>query len=1581
MNINNIDFIRQTLHSRITRPQVTLAVYPDIQSGSTKPQISISSTTITVKYGSTQEQVLFVGKSVEQVAADINRTSIPVKCVALSSSLSLSSGDFIQTSGFLTIPDGFNVYDRLTDGGVAIRSTKWTVKYNDTAKIRLLPPYNDSYTLPWYPRISVGAFSQDYRGRKFNFYIPEYNLQTWSALYGMPFKDLKSAAVSVKDTNLLQLPRYPIHWNGDNLIFYNDGSPLSNFIIEDIDVNNGLVYIKPGSFPNGNITVDYTYLENNFIYPYLNINAHFNQNPSLIDKFVVFYLLPAEGTIAVKNNRTVYHKIADNLQEAIDSIEIENSDIPIAIIGAYAIQQVLSSDRVTILDTRVLGGGLVGEDLKSPVHIVDTVFTLNTDSKVKPIEDTYVDAKSFWDIGNYDGEPYPGAASVVIKVPDYLKDAHSSSTIKSKVSKFISAGVYPILDYYPDYTGYVDGFSDDISLLDNPNFSGNFSGIYGSYWVPSNRSIPSGTVLTYWEDQINSNVLVKSLDNKFYLESSPHTGYFQTYLKSSPNTIITWEERSVLGTGDKFSDWKTVRKIDDRAVTPGHLVKGYVGLYSPYENKQYRDVSIFSPYLRKDPDTFKSEIEQEVLTIMSGVAALAGPSGERPLVGSITNIVNGWTGVAQGYYGMPEQYIPVLKLAVESPELLTTGILSFVNNIVSGYSSGYDSSYISKYYNPANGSYSQISVNNPFTVTPHLTNLAYCLNYAKINLTGLYPTLYTDVKNILSKLYGSNIGQTYISPKYYLDGSSDPASFARYPLNIPAYLDVNPVFEDHRITELLPSIVLSIQGFPNYNSSSLTGYTGLMRLVTDTINTAVGRLPSSIYRQKYNSGDAVANSWYAPFDRYGEYLGTLSNDIINTYENLFSIYKANTKEPGYTGFSINYLIGYLDGLKTVLDHGYSGFFETISRGGILDKKVSKLLYAYGWYAHKALDAEGAIDNIANKLLSADYSGYHTLFIEGLRLYTKSIIREDGAIAEIDTVDQDHLPVEGTPPLEIFDSLKLNYIKENELGLLQGVFTNTTGQWSYNGYYPDSTLDTNLSGNFAPQLASKFIDMRKPFTGYAIDEWEPIYQDYSNVRGINFTPVYTEYLYLTPENLFSGAANTTSQWRFFRTGSTDTQLGYLRGMGFNSIRLFCALHMYEYHRLLGQTGDSNPFIQSYKEFLTLAKNNHIKVMPVLFDGTALCTNPVGEPYNFLYNWVSMPHSSYRTSAWYTATGQYYVRDIVVASTGYNNILMFDVANEMDPVAASGLIKSTIDGIKAITPDIPVTVGYAASVHRPGSFFTNWSLSYSGLDVVSYHPYGVFKEVFDSFTDLAKESANGKPLIITEFGGPTNAQLPQDVCLYAIATGVGYMFYNNVVAPPHFNQILNNLGGVIFYDGEIMNSKTVEEIQTHARRQRAPTGSFRSYTQKSNLEPYGFSPFLPTYSGRDFVSFFQTWHDQPLLNATPDAQKGRLYLFKKHHLNTCLTDLNFLVDGIYGFTGSYARNYFTSGEEVTITGTLATFALRDLLGASGIASSTPAWLYDTDYTPYTVIDWDAYDSLFSGMATTIYGFITGKNLTYI
>lgn len=1579
---NNIDFIRQVLQPRVTRPQMTLAIYPDIQSGSTKPQVSITSTSITVKYGSIQEQVLFVGKSVEQLAADINRTAVPVKCVALSNSLSLSSGDFIQTSGFITIPDSFSVYDRTIDNGVILRSAKWSIKYNDTAKIRILAPYNDSFMLPWYPRISIGAFTQEYKGRKFNFYIPEYNLQTWSTLYGMPFKDLKSASVSVKDTNLIQLPRYPIHWNGDNLIFYNDGSPISNFIIEDIDVNNGLVYIKPGSFPNGNITVDYTYLENSFVYPYLNINAHFSQNPSLIDKFVVFYLLPAEGTIAVKNNRTVYHKIADNLQEAIDSIEVENSDLPIAIIGAYSIQQVLSSDRVTILDTRVLGGGLVNDELKSPVHIIDTVFTLNNDNKKQPIEDIFDDAKSFWDIGNYDGEPYPGAASVVVKVPDYLQDKFTNANIKSKVSKFISAGVYPIIDYYRDYTGFVSDFSSDVSLLANQEFSDNFSGIYGSYWVPANRIVPSGTVLSYWNNDIESNTKVVSIDNKFYLESSPLTGFYQTYLKSSPRTIITWQERSILGTGDKYSDWNIVRHIDDREVTPGNLVKGTIGFYSPYEHKQYKDLNIFSPYLLQDTGVFRSNVEHEILSIMSGLKSLAGTSAEAPLVASITDIVNGYTGVGTPYYGMPSDYIAPLKLANDSPELLTTGIRSFVNAIISGYQSGFNSLYISNYYDPATNRYSSPAFGTTFTITPHLYALALCLNYAKYNLTGIYSNIYSDVKTALTAIYDTNINQTYITPDYYIGSDSAGLdALIRSTLNVPAYLDVNKVYEDHRITELLPSILLAVKGFPAYTTATISPYTGLLRLVTDTVNTAVSRLPGSLYSQKYNSGDPVARSWYAPFDRYGEYLGTLATDIINVYENMFSIYKENTREPNFTGLSINYLIGHLDNLKTVLDYGFSGFSETIKRGGILDRKIGKLIYAYGWYAHKATDAAGAIDSIANQLLTADYSGYHDLYVDSMKVYTKSLIREDGAIAEIDTVDQDHLPVEGTPPLEVFDTLRLRYEKENELGILQGVFTNTTGQWSYNGYYPISNLDSNLSGNFGPKIAEKLIDMRKPFTGYPIDEWEPIYQDYSNVRGTNFTPVYTEYLYLTPENAFSGAANTTSQWRFFQTGSTDIQLGFLRGMGLNTIRVFGSLHMYEYYRLLGLTGDANPFIQNYKSFLTLAQRNYIKVMPVIFDGTALCTNPVGEPFNYLYNWVSMPHSSYRTSAWYTATGQYYVRDFVAACTGFNNVLLFDIANEMDPNTASGLIKSTLDGVKAITTNIPTTVGYAASVNRPGSNFNNWSLSYSGLDVVTYHPYSIFKEVFDSFTDLAKESSAGKPILISEFGGPTTAQLPEDVCLYAIATGVGYMFYNNVVAPSHFNQILNSLGGVVFYDGEIMNAKTVQEIQTQAIRQRAPSGAFRSYVQKSNLEPFGFSPFLPTYSGRDLVNYFATWNSQPLLSGTDDSLKGRLYLFKKYHIGLALTDLNYLVDGIYGFTGAYARGYFNSSEETSITGMLGSYNLRDLLGASGIASSTPAWLYDAAYPAYTAIDWLAYDNLFSGMANTIYGYITGKNLTYI
>jgi len=499
--------------------------------------------------------------------------------------------------------------------------SRYTVKYDRLSNIKLLPPYSDSPGLPWRPVITDGAFTQQFRGRRYHFSIPEAGDQVWSLAYGRPFKDVFNAPVNVKGNGIIQLPRFPVHWTEDNMIFYSDGAPLSTSIIEDVDVYNGLVYTKQEFVPNDTLTVDYTYLEQNYIYPYLNVNAHFTHNPDLIDKFVVFYMLPVESLVASRTNRTVFHEVGDSLAGTIDSIEQLDVDLPVAIIGAYSIQQIIGSDRATILDTRVRGGGLRNPDgVESTVHTLDEVRT-NPDSRPEltpRIEEVYKDSARFYDLGKYDGEPYPGAAAVVLDVPDFLRTSLAEGQIREKASKFLAAGVYPVFEFSERTGEYIAGFSQNISMAHNLDFSGQYT---GSYWMPTELNIPSGSVMVEWPDRYEPALDFTGQDASTVLEVKAGSGFFQSYLKSSPDAVLEWEERSLVALSgnhtptNQFTSWEKKRFVDTRDVGDGQLAKGYLVAEAQHETKQFRDFAIFSPYRTDQTGNLLKDVSREMCLI------------------------------------------------------------------------------------------------------------------------------------------------------------------------------------------------------------------------------------------------------------------------------------------------------------------------------------------------------------------------------------------------------------------------------------------------------------------------------------------------------------------------------------------------------------------------------------------------------------------------------------------------------------------------------------------------------------------------------------------------------------------------------------------------------------------------------------------------------------------------------------------------------------------------------------------------------------------------------------------------------
>jgi hypothetical protein len=82
----------------------------------------------------------------------------------------------------------------------------------------------------------------------------------------------------------------------------------------------------------------------------------------------------------------------------------------------------------TITDARASGGGL------------------------SPQFQTIEEARNFFDLGYWDGKPYPIGGGLVIQLPKSLLDRMSRAEVQAKINAILPLGTLPVIRYY-DNTG------------------------------------------------------------------------------------------------------------------------------------------------------------------------------------------------------------------------------------------------------------------------------------------------------------------------------------------------------------------------------------------------------------------------------------------------------------------------------------------------------------------------------------------------------------------------------------------------------------------------------------------------------------------------------------------------------------------------------------------------------------------------------------------------------------------------------------------------------------------------------------------------------------------------------------------------------------------------------------------------------------------------------------------------------------------------------------------------------------------------------------------------------------------------
>ena len=452
------EFMRTIMHKHTSNPMPVIALTdPLYLTDETRYEITIDKTDgiffiLSHEESQSVHKINVTDKSITDIVDDLNSSPFRIVAKALGNAATLGKADGFLLSGS-TIPESFPVIDRSIDGGtVFIRATKWSVHYDKLTAIGLDNPSFDSVTKRWWPRITKGSFTTVNNGIRYEFGMPEYNSQAWSSIFGKPFVDVPGEVPIFLESSIIQVSSAPIL--AMNNILIRSVEESSNFFpaswIKDVDVYNGIIYLQDGIKIPDEIEVFYTYLEKSYVYKHINVNAHFKQNPYLMNKYVVFYARPISSSEGLTRSRGIYHQVGHTLDQAIYSIKAASASEPIAILGALAPRPIYDRSTMTLLDTRPYGGGLNENEL-GMAH-----------------EKKFNSAEYFTDIGRLEGIPYGGSASILLELPPELKEIMPVEEIQRRAKKFLAAGVYPIIRFDEDHyeKRLSPGTNVDISFFD-----------------------------------------------------------------------------------------------------------------------------------------------------------------------------------------------------------------------------------------------------------------------------------------------------------------------------------------------------------------------------------------------------------------------------------------------------------------------------------------------------------------------------------------------------------------------------------------------------------------------------------------------------------------------------------------------------------------------------------------------------------------------------------------------------------------------------------------------------------------------------------------------------------------------------------------------------------------------------------------------------------------------------------------------------------------------------------------------------------------------------------------------------------
>jgi len=360
-------------------------------------------------------QYVDVNGSLIQVVLSYARTMQPTEYAS-------AVGSYTIVGSLLTLPDP---------------GTYW-FRFTQLNGYQVMPMYSYLPNTPWYPRVRFGLLPPP----------PEWASQTF-----IPYAPwLLGTYVSgtVLDTHMIQFERQNIYNDPshlpDILIFDQSGAikyALDGYVqtvsstLDDPPFLKGTVYnwqrgqissLDP-TYSRVDVSVEldptdvvwgfYAYGEPDFIYTDFDLNPV--TNPMAKNTVLSMYVKYTEGT----PGKFIYHQLLDSTGTPIAG---QTNDPNPGLGSPVVFAQIMIGSSVsevdfTFTDARVRGGGL------------------------SPQYQSIPQAVNFWDIGYWDGRPYPIAGAVAVYLPYTLLNSLSRSDIEGRINAAMPMGALSIVRF------------------------------------------------------------------------------------------------------------------------------------------------------------------------------------------------------------------------------------------------------------------------------------------------------------------------------------------------------------------------------------------------------------------------------------------------------------------------------------------------------------------------------------------------------------------------------------------------------------------------------------------------------------------------------------------------------------------------------------------------------------------------------------------------------------------------------------------------------------------------------------------------------------------------------------------------------------------------------------------------------------------------------------------------------------------------------------------------------------------------------------------------------------------------------